>query len=93
MNKLNKKYPSVGNGEKIKWTYLKDNPFKFDTICYKGHEDPPQVLDFIRQYINPDKLYKQALHKKIMMLYEALGWDEPTDKSKTIERFFWFSTN
>ena len=26
--------------------------------------------------------------KKIMMLYEALGWDEPTDASKTIERFF-----
>jgi hypothetical protein len=25
-----------------------------------------------------------------MMLYEALGWDEPTDSSKTIERFFWF---
>ena len=40
------------------------------------------------QFINPDKLYKQALHKKIMMLYEALGWGEPTDATKTIERFF-----
>ena len=39
-------------------------------------------------YINPEKLYKQVLHKKIMMLYEALGWDEPTDSSKTLERFF-----
>ena len=35
-----------------------------------------------------DKMYKQILHKKIMILYEALGWDEPTDATKTIERFF-----
>ena len=35
-----------------------------------------------------EKIYKQALHKKIMMLYEALGWEEPTDATKTIERFF-----
>ena len=66
----------------------KQNPLNLDTIAYKGHEDPPQILNFIRKYINPEKLYKQVLHKKIMMLYEALGWDEPTDSSKTLERFF-----
>lgn len=79
INKLNKKYPAVGNGEKIKWTYLKDNPFKFDTLCYKGHEDPKEVLDYIKKYINTDKIYKQALAKKIKMLYEALKWEEPND--------------
>jgi DNA polymerase elongation subunit (family B) len=86
--KITKKYSPIYNGEKIKWVYLKNNPIGLETVAYKGHEDPPQILDFIRQYINPDKIYKQALHKKIMMLYEALGWDEPTDASKTIERFF-----
>ena len=86
--KVSKRYSNIFDGEKIKWVYLKSNPMGLDTIAYKGHEDPPQILDFIRQYIHPDKLYKQALHKKIMMLYEALGWNEPTDSSKTIERFF-----
>ena len=86
--KVSKRYTNIFDGEKIKWVYLKTNPIGLETIAYKGHEDPPEVLNFIRQYINPDKLYKQALHKKIMMLYEALGWDEPTDASKTIERFF-----
>ena len=47
-----------------------------------------KALDFIKQFINHDKIYKQALHKKIMMFYEALGWGEPTDATKTIERFF-----
>ncbi len=87
-NKISRQYSEIHNGDKIKWVYLKQNPLGLNTIAYKGYEDPREVLDFIRQYINPEKLYKQALHKKIMMLYEALGWGEPTDPSKTIERFF-----
>ena len=86
--KIEKQYSGISNGEKIKWVYLKQNPLNLNTIAYKGYEDPPQVLDFIRQYINPDKIYKQALHKKIMMLYGSMNWSEPTDSSKTIERFF-----
>ena len=87
-HKIPARYSEIFNGEKIRWVYLKQNPLNLDTIAYKGHEDPPQILNFIRKYINPEKLYKQVLHKKIMMLYEALGWDEPTDSSKTLERFF-----
>jgi hypothetical protein len=48
-------------------------------LCYKGHEDPKEVLDYIKQYIDTDKIYKQALAKKIKMLYEALKWEEPND--------------
>ena len=86
--KISKRYSPIHNGDKIKWVYLKNNPIGLQTIAYKGYEDPPEIISFIKQYINPDKIYKQALYKKIMMLYEALGWDEPTDSSKTIERFF-----
>ena len=42
----------LAKGEKIKWVYLKQNPLGIDTIAYKGYEDPPEVLQFIRQYIN-----------------------------------------
>jgi len=86
--KISNRYNSIANGEKIKWVYLKQNPLGLNTMAYKGHEDPIELLNFIRQYINHDKLYKQALHKKIMMLYESMNWDEPTDATKTIERFF-----
>jgi len=87
-HKISRQYSGISNGDKIKWVYLKQNPLGLSTIAYKGHEDPPEVLDFIRKYIHHTKLYDKALHKKIMMLYEALGWDEPTDATKTIERFF-----
>ena len=86
--KVSKQYSPIANGEKIKWVYLKQNPIGIETIAYKGHEDPPEVLKFIRHFIHPIKLYDKALHKKIMMLYVALVWTEPTDASKTLERFF-----
>ena len=86
--KITKRYKPISNGDKIKWVYLKQNPLGLSTIAYKGHEDPIEILNFIREYIDYNKIYKQALHKKIMMLYGALRWDEPTDASKTIERFF-----
>jgi len=86
--KVSKRYSEIFDGEKIMWVYLKPNSLGLETVAYKGYEDPPEILDFIRQFINPNKLYKQALHKKIMMFYQALNWDEPTDASKTIERFF-----
>ena len=83
-----KRYEKISNGSKIKWVYLKNNNLGLDTVAYKGYEDTPEIMKFIRDNINPNKLYKQALEKKIMMFYEALGWDEPTDATKTIERFF-----
>ena len=58
------------------------------TVAYKGYADPPQILDFIKENIDPNKIYKQMLYKKIMVLYESMSWDEPTDASKTIEKFF-----
>ena len=83
-----KRYEKISNGSKVKWVYLKTNSLGLNTVAYKGYEDPPEIMKFIRDNINPSKLYRQALQKKIMMFYEALGWDEPTDATKTIERFF-----
>jgi hypothetical protein len=86
--KISNRYSPIANGEKIKWVYLKQNEFGLSVIGFKGHDDAPKIIEFIKTHINTDKIYKQVLHKKIMMLYEALGWDEPTDASKNIERFF-----
>ena len=83
-----KKYPKIRNGDKIKWVYLKNNPLGLPVCAYKGHEDPDEILAFIKQYIDVDKIYTQALKKKINMFYEALGWTIPVDKKYTLDRFF-----
>ena len=83
-----RKYEKITNGSKIKWVYLKDNEFGFDTIAYKGYEDPPQILELIKTHIDHNKMYEQAMSKKLGMFYEAMSWDDVVDKQASIERFF-----
>ncbi len=83
-----KRYSKIVGGEKIKWVYLKQNPLNLSVLAYKGDEDPPEVLQYIKKYIDVDKLYNQALKKKIKMFYDAMGYGLPVDERYTLERFF-----
>ena len=78
----------IRNASKIRWVYLKDNPFNIDAIAFKGYDDPKEIMDFITQYIDRDKLFNKALRKKIQMFYDSMKWDMPVDKKVSIERFF-----
>ena len=82
------KYEKIGNAEKIKWVYLKQNEYGLDSCGYKGYEDPTQIIDFIKKHIDYKKMYAQMLEKKIMMFYETLKWNEPVNKKTSMERFF-----
>ena len=86
--KADKKYRFISDGDKIKWIYLKNNPIGMETIAFKGHEDSPKVIKFIKDYADYEKMYEKALEKKIAMFYESLMWSLPMDKSSTIEKFF-----
>jgi DNA polymerase elongation subunit (family B) len=83
-----RKYEKITNGSKIKWVYLKNNEFGFDTIGYKGYEDPPQILDLIKTHIDHERMFEQAMSKKIGMFYKAMKWEKVVDNTKSIERFF-----
>jgi len=78
----------IKNSEKIKWVYLKPNSLNVSQIGFKGYDDPSQIMDFIKENIDYDKLFQRALLKKITMFYESLNWDMPVDKANTLERFF-----
>ena len=78
----------IGNGEKIKWVYLKQNPFNIKSIAFKGYNDPKPIMDFIQQYVNHDKILERALDKKLKKWYEAMQWSDPIDKQYTLEKFF-----
>jgi hypothetical protein len=84
----NKRYQYISDGDKIKWVYLKNNPIGMETIAFKGFEDSPKVIKFIKEYADYEKMYEKALQKKIEMFYESLNWTLPMDKSSTIEKFF-----
>ena len=45
-------------------------------------------MKFIQENMDIDKIYDQAMTKKIGMFYDSLDWGKPVDKEQTIERFF-----
>ena len=85
---LTKKYEKITSSEKIRWVYLKQNELGLESCSYKGYEDPPQIIEFIKKNIDYKKMYTQMLEKKIMMFYESLSWGVPVNKKTSLERFF-----
>jgi DNA polymerase elongation subunit (family B) len=86
--KQDKKYGFINNGDKIRWVYLKTNSLGLKVVAYKGHEDPPEIIKYIDEHIDHDKIYSQAMTKKLQMFYDCLDWGKPVDEEQSIERFF-----
>ena len=85
---LENKVELIKNQDKIKWVYLKANPYNLQSIALKGYDDPKEILDLANEFIDHGKLFESQLNKKIKMFYNALNWTEPVNKKNSIERFF-----
>lgn len=76
-------------GSKIRWTYLRSNPFGLRTCALKGFEDPKEILDFVKEYIDYDKIFTSALEKKLQNFYDALNYGK-IPSNNNINDFFSF---
>lgn len=75
INKFNiRNCTTITNGEKIKWAYLKNNPYGFDTMALRGHEDPTEIIEFVETYIDRDKIFDRELRGKLDDFYSAMNW-------------------
>jgi hypothetical protein len=90
-NLLKDKEP-IYNGSKIKWVYLKNNSFGLDGMAMKDDgTDPKQVLDFIDQYIDREKIFEKELETKLFKFYDALGWEIYSEHAEKAGEFFDFN--
>ena len=82
--KLDKKYPYIQEGEKLKFTYLKQpNPFKDSVISF------PQRLpkEFEMQtYIDYDTQFEKSFIEPIKVILDCMGWS--VEKKNSLESFF-----
>jgi DNA polymerase elongation subunit (family B) len=79
----------IAEGEKIKWTYLKNNPFGIESCAVKGFEDDDRIIKFITQYIDYEKIFTASLENKLTDFYNALNWGAVT-KNDNLSNFFEF---
>jgi DNA polymerase elongation subunit (family B) len=82
--KLENKYPLIQEGEKIKFTYLKQpNPFKDTVISY-----PVRLpVEFgLTQYIDYDMQFEKTFLAPVSIILDCIGWK--SEKVNTLESFF-----
>lgn len=89
--KIANKYEKISDGEKIKYVYLKPNPFNLETIAVKGYNDPKEIVEIAEKYIDYEALFVNELKTKLEDFYSALGWGLlPTDVNQKATEFFSF---
>ena len=81
---LTKKYPLIQEGEKLKFTYLKQpNPFKDMVISYPGRLPPEFGL---HEFVNYDLQFEKAYLDPVKIILNCIGWN--AEKVNSLEDFF-----
>jgi len=88
--KLENTYRKIANNEKIKWVYLTSNRFGIDGVAFRGYDDPPQIIEFISEHIDYEKIFDSLFADKIFDFYKALGWSLPSEAEENLNNFFEF---
>ena len=87
--KLDKKYESIIEGDKLFIINLKQNPYNLETIGLPNAKTPPEIEEFIKTYIDVEEIFESLLANKLRNLYSDLNWEFPTLNSN-IKKFFAF---
>jgi len=85
---LDKQHSYIVQGDKIKWVYLKDNPYKMETLAFLDFDIPEKVRKFIDDYADRKKSFETILQSKLEGFYNDLGWTLNLNPYKT--KFFNF---
>lgn len=88
---LTTQFEKIKSGEKIKWVYLKPNPYDLEFIAFKDYNDPSEIVDFIHSYADKSMMFEKEAKTKIQQFYTALGWGKlPTEVNQRAKNFFDF---
>jgi hypothetical protein len=89
--KLDKKYESIIEGDKIFVFNLVNNPYHIDVIGIPNGKIPPEIDEFIKKYTDYEQLFESSILNKLKELYNDLGWkDSFPSLNSRINKFFKF---
>jgi hypothetical protein len=85
---LDKQYPAITEGSKIKFIPLKKNPYGIEVLAFTN-ESPQFICDFLDKFADTDSGFNNVLLNKLEGIYEDLKWSFPS-LNENVERFFSF---
>jgi hypothetical protein len=81
---LDKKYPLIQEGEKLKFTYLKvPNHFKESVVSFPGRL--PKEFN-LQEYIDYDTQFDKSFLEPIKVILDCIEWK--TEKTNSLDSFF-----
>lgn len=83
-----KEHSEIVQGDKIKWIYLKDNPYKIEAIGFLSFDMPDKMRTFLNDYADRKKSFETILQSKLENFYNDLGWT--LNLNPNINKFFSF---
>ena len=72
--KLNNQYETIVQGSKVKWIYLKKNPYNIEALAYLDYNMPPKIEEFLDKFADKEKVFDTILLNKLEGFYDDLGW-------------------
>ena len=86
---LDKNHSQIVQGDKIKWVYLKDNPYQMEAIAFLEFDLPEKMRNFINEYVDREKSFESILQNKLQGFYSDLEWVLP-NSNPLVNKFFTF---
>ena len=87
--KLNNTHSQIVQGDKVKFLYLKNNPYKIEALAFLDFDIPDKIMDFLEKYADRQKVWESILQNKLENFYGDLTWHFNTNPHvnvfKTIE--------
>jgi hypothetical protein len=60
--------------DKVKFIYLKDNPYKIEALAFQDFDVPDKINDFLERYADRQKIFDTILLNKLEGFFSDLGW-------------------
>ena len=71
---LDRQYETIVQGSKVKWIYLKKNPYNIEALAYLDYNMPPKIEEFLDKFADKEKVFDTILLNKLEGFYDDLGW-------------------
>ncbi len=71
---LDRKHNLITQADKVKWIYLKDNPYKIEALAFFDYDMPLKIQDFLDIYADRQKVFESILLNKLEGFFNDLEW-------------------
>ena len=71
---LDRKHNLITQADKVKWIYLKDNPYKIEALAFFDYDMPHKIQNFLDMYADRQKVFESILLNKLEGFFNDLEW-------------------